>query len=265
MNIEGKQFSKSRNWAIWVPDILERYQHDAIRYYIASTFPETSDSDFSWEGFLTRVNNELVAAWGNLVNRILGFAYKRYEGAVPKIDLNTLSDSDKALIAESEAAFDKISNLIERVRLRDALSETMGLVRDCNAYLTQYEPWKSIKTDPDAAARTVYTVLRVIDNLKILLAPFLPFSAQKLHEYLGYNGNLFGELKIVEYHEATRSHKALVYDATSAMGTWEKSTLQPGHPLREPQPLFVKLEPEIVEKERSYLGSPREERPITVE
>ncbi|MCU0497959.1 MAG: methionine--tRNA ligase [Anaerolineae bacterium] len=262
MNIEGKQFSKSRNWAIWVPDILERYQADAIRYYVTATLPETSDSDFTWDGFLSRVNNELVAAWGNLVNRIVGFAYKRFEGAVPHYD--ALSPADQALITQSETAFDTIGDLLERVRLRDALTEAMNLVRESNAYLSEREPWKTIKTDPAEAARTVYTVLRVIDNLKILLAPFLPFSAQKLHEYLGYDGQLFGEQRIVEYQEATRSHEALIYDPTHAIGRWEKSALPPGQKLREPQPLYVKLEPEIVAQERGYLGAERDEHPIEI-
>jgi methionyl-tRNA synthetase len=145
------------------------------------------------------VNNELVAAWGNLVNRMVGFAYKRYDGAVPQYD--TLTDADKALIQQSEKAFETVGDLLERVKLRDALQEAMSLVRDANAYLTQNEPWKTIKNDPAAAARSVYTVLRVIDNLKVLLSPFLPFSSQKLHEYLGYDGQLFGELHIVEYQE----------------------------------------------------------------
>ena len=263
MNIEGKQFSKSRNWAIWVPDILERYQADAIRYYVAATFPETSDSDFSWDGFLSRVNNELVAAWGNLVNRMLGFAYKRYDGVVPAYD--TLDTEDLALIERAEKGFETVGDLIERVRLREALQETMGIVRDANAYLTQFEPWKTIKTDPTAAARKVYTILRVIDNLKVLLSPFLPFSSQKLHEYLGYEGKLFGDLKIVEYQETTRPHMALVYDPSEAIGKWEKSQLAPGQALREPQPLFVKLEPEIVEQERAYIGAPREEHPIAID
>ena len=85
MNIEGEQFSTSRNWAVWLPDLLERYQADAVRFYVARTFPERQDSDFSWEGFLARVNNELLAAWGNLVNRMLGFAFKRFDGTVPAI------------------------------------------------------------------------------------------------------------------------------------------------------------------------------------
>ncbi len=263
MNIEGKQFSKSRNWAIWLPDILERYQADAIRYYVAMSFPESRDSDFDWDGFLSRVNNELVAAWGNLVNRVLGFAYKRFDGRVPGYD--QLTEADTALIARAEAGFDQVGGLLAQVRLRDALLAAMDIVREANAYLTEHEPWKRIKEDPADAARTVYTALRVIDNLKVLLAPFLPFSAQTLHEYLGYDGQLFGTLNIVEYQEDTRAHKALVYDANGAIGTWAKSDLQPGQPLREPAALFTKLDPEIVEQERAYLGAPRDEHEIVVQ
>jgi methionyl-tRNA synthetase len=262
MNIEGRQFSKSRNWAIWVPDILERYQADALRYYVARTLPETADSDFSWQGFLDRVNNELVAAWGNLVNRMLGFAYKRFDGQVP--EPGTLTDADTAIIAEAEAAFDEIGGLIERVKLREALTAAMALVKDANVYLDRRAPWKTIKDDPADAARSVYTILRVIDNLKILLAPWLPHTAQTLHEYLGYDGNLFGPLTIQEYSESTRAHKALTYSPNGAIGRWDKSALQPGQALREPSALFVKLEPEIVDQERAYLGAPREEHEIAL-
>ncbi|GIL14252.1 MAG: methionine--tRNA ligase [Chloroflexi bacterium] len=262
MNIEGRQFSKSRNWAIWLPDILERYQPDAVRYYVAATFPETADSDFAWDGFLSRVNNELLATWGNLANRMLSFAYKRFDGKVPAYD--ALTPEDEAIIAQSEAAFDQIGTLLEAVRLRDALQTGMALARDTNVYLDRRAPWKTIKDDPADAARAVYAVLRVVNNLKILLAPFLPFTSQKLHEYLGFDGQLFGSLNIVEYTEATRAHEALVYDGSRAIGRWEPGTLPPGQPLREPAPLIVKLDPEIVEQERALLGAPRDEQPITL-
>ena len=264
MNIEGKQFSKSRNWAIWVPDILERYQPDAIRYYVAMTFPETHDSDFAWDGFLNRTNGELLAAWGNLANRMLSFAYKRFDGKVPDVAYADLTAEDKAMIEKSEAGFDSVGKLIEAVSLREALSTAMSLVRDANAYLDKRAPWKSIKENPEDAAKAVYAVLRVIDNLKVLLSPFIPFTSQKVHEFLGYDGQLFGDLHIVNYPEATRSHKGLVYDGSKAIGKWEKSTLKPGQALREPAPLIVKLEPEIVERERSFLGAPRDEHEIVV-
>ena len=262
MNIEGKQFSKSRNWAIWLPDILDRYQPDAVRYYVARTFPETHDSDFAWDGFFNSVNGELLAAWGNLVNRVTGFSYKRFEGAVPQID--TLQEMDTALIAKIETGFETVGTLIEKVKLREALGEAMSLVREVNAYLDKREPWKTIKVDAADAARSIYTALRVIDNLNILLSPFLPFSAQTVHEILGYEGQLFGELNIVEYAESTRSHKGLTYDATRQTGRWEKRELPQGQALREPKPLYVKLDESVIDAERGLLGQPRDEKPIVV-
>jgi methionyl-tRNA synthetase len=260
MNIEGKQFSKSRNWAIWLPDILERYQPDAIRYYVSAVMPETKDADYAWEGFLNRVNNELVAAWGNLVNRMVGFAYKRFDGQVPTYD--KLTEADEAIIARVESGFEEVSTLIEQVKLREALNVVMGLTRETNQYLDRREPWKTFKTDPTDAARSVYTVLRCIDNLKTMFAPWLPFSSQQVHTFLGYEGQIFGDLNIQTIQEETRDHLVLVYDATNAIGKWEVSQLQSGQVLNKPAPLFVKLEPEIVEAERQYLGQPREERPI---
>jgi methionyl-tRNA synthetase len=191
---------------------------------------------------------------------MLSFAYKRFDSKVP--DYYALTLDDVEIVNRVEDGFNEIGAQIEAVRLREALSTAMGLVRDANAYLDKRKPWKTITDDPDDAARSVYTILKVIDNLKILLAPFLPHSAQQLHEYLGYDGQLFGDLKIEEYQEATRAHKGLVYDGSKAIGRWEKSTLKAGRTLREPKPLFVKLEPEIVEKERAYLGAPREEHEI---
>ncbi|MEO0564695.1 MAG: class I tRNA ligase family protein, partial [Chloroflexota bacterium] len=261
MNIEGKQFSKSRNWAIWLPDILERYQADAVRYYIAAVMPESKDTDYAWESFLQRVNNELVAAWGNLVNRMLGFSYKRFDGKVPTYD--ALTPEDEAIIAKVEAGFDEVAALLDAVKLREALNTVMGLTRDTNQYLDRREPWKTFKTDEADAARSVYTTLRCIDNLKTMFAPWLPESSQKVHEYLGYEGQLFGALEIREITEDSRSHLGLVYDGTGAVGKWEKSALEPGQALVKPGPLFEKLDPEIVEKERDYLGQPREEMPIT--
>ena len=260
MNIEGQQFSTSRNWAVWLPDLLERYQADAVRFYVARTFPERQDSDFSWEGFLARVNNELLAAWGNLVNRMLGFAWKRFDGAVP--DCGALPESDRAIIARCEAGLDTVGELIAAVRLKDALEETLSLARAVNAWLNERAPWKTIKSDREDAACAVYAALRCIDNLKTLFAPFTPFSSQQVHEMLGYEGQLFGEQRIEEYAEETRSHLALVYDGGGAIGEWRRSELPAGQRLRKPSPLFVKLDPEIVEQEREFLGRERVEGEI---
>lgn len=262
MNIEGKQFSKSRNWAIWLPDVLERYEPDAVRYYVAMTFPERADSDFAWDGFLARVNGELVAAWGNLVNRMLSFAYKRFDGKVPDPTALTLEDIE--IINRVELGFGEVGGLIEQVKLREALMAAMALVREANVYLDRRAPWKTIKENPEDAANSVYTILKVIDNLKILLAPFLPHTAQKVHEYLGYEGQLFGDLNIETFTESERSHKALVYDGSKAIGSWQPSTLRQGQAMLEPKALYTKLEPEIVEQERAHLGAPRDEHEIVV-
>jgi methionyl-tRNA synthetase len=262
MNIEGKQFSKSRNWAIWLPDILERYQADAIRYYVIRTFPETTDSDFAWEGFHSRVNNELLATWGNLVNRVVGFAYKRFDGTVPAYD--ELTDHDQEIIATVREGFETVGDLLDRVKLRQALTETLALAQKVNQWLDKREPWKVYKQDKTDAARSVYTALHCINNLKTLFAPFIPFSSQDVHTYLGYDGQLFGDLVIEAYQEATRTHKGLTYKPEQAIGAWEYVDLPPGQALRKPQPLFTKLDDSIIEDEQARLGQPREETDITV-
>ncbi len=253
MNIESRQFSKSRHWAVWLPDMLERYDADAIRYYVAAVMPETRDSDFSWDDFLSRNNNELVATWGNLANRMLGFAFKRFDGQVP--EPGELRPADKAMLAQAAAAFETVGERLAACQFRAALGEAMGLARDANKYLDDQAPWFEIKTDKDQAAKTVYTILRTIDNLKLLLAPFLPFSAERLHQMLGYDGQLFGDLKIQSFQESNRDHDALTYEPSTGSGRWQVSELQAGQKLRQPAPLFVKLEPEIVEQERDRLGS----------
>jgi len=257
MNIEGQQFSKSRNWAIWVPDILDRYDPDPIRYYIAMTFPESRDSDWSWGGFITRNNTELLAAWGNLVNRVLKFAHKHFDGAVP--DPGALRAMDEEIIGKVEGGFETAGGLLAAVRLRDALTEGIALAREVNAYLDRAPWFKVVKEDKATAATTIYTALRCIDNLKTLLAPFLPFTSQQVHEFLGYDGTLFGEQRIETFQESERPHEALTYHADErVVGRWEPSALPVGQALREPQPLFRKLEPTLIDEERARLGQPRE-------
>ena len=154
--------------------------------------------------------------------------------------------------------------MIEAVKLREALTTPWRLVRDSNAYLDKRAPWKTIKEDSGDAARSVYTVLRVIDNLKMLLSPFLPFTSQKVHEFLGYDGQLFGDLSIVEYQESdppAQGADLRRQQAPSASGRKATST---GASAARTAPLIVKLEPEIVDNERAYLGAPRDEHEIVV-
>ncbi|MEJ2147989.1 MAG: methionine--tRNA ligase [Chloroflexota bacterium] len=254
LNVQGAQFSKSRNWAIWLPDILERYDPDAIRYYVASVLPESRDSDFTWEDFVARNNNELVAWWGNLANRVLKFAYKHWEGQVP--EPGELGQADRALLKAVEDGFESVGELLDQVKLRAALSEAMRLAREVNVYLDG-APWYGvIAEDRQAAATTVYTALQAVAYLKTILAPFLPFTAQTLHELLGFEGQIFGEQQIETFDEQTRSHEALTYDSSAAVGRWEPERLPPGQLLPKPKPLFKKLDVEkVVEEELSRLGA----------
>jgi methionyl-tRNA synthetase len=254
MNVEGQAFSKSRNWAVWLPDILTRYDPDAIRFYVASAIPETRDSDFSWSEFLSRNNDELVGTWGNLANRVLSFAYKHWDGLVP--EPGDLRAEDQQLLNKLEDGFSQIGDLLEGVKLRAALRENLTLAREVNGYLDRAPWFRVIKTDRDAAATTVYTALQAIDNLKILFAPFLPYSSEKLHRTLGYEGQLFGDLEIKTIEESQRAHKVLTYDGSKAIGHWEPSTLKPGQSIQKPKPLYKKLDESIVDEERARLGGP---------
>ncbi|MES0361257.1 MAG: methionine--tRNA ligase [Anaerolineales bacterium] len=258
MNLEKQKISGSRNWAVWGLDFLSRYEPDALRYYLTANMPESKDTDWDWEDFLNRNNNELVATWGNLANRVLSFAYKHWEGQVPTP--GELRPSDQEILETVEAGFLTIGQHIEAVRLRAGLTEAMRLASEVNKYLDQCAPWFEIKTDKSAAATTIYTALRVIDSLKILLSPFLPFSSEQLHTYLGYDQPLFGEQYVEIVRDNLGEHQVLRYNPTGATGRWEPSQLSAGQDLRQPAPLFRKLDPSIVESERSRLGQPGEDQ-----
>jgi methionyl-tRNA synthetase len=243
--------SKSRGAFVEVPYFLSKYDPDALRFYLTATAPETRDTEFSWEDFVERNNNELVATWGNLANRMLSFAYKRFDGRVP--EPGELGDEDRALLAQVEAGFETVGDLYAACKFRVALGEALALAREANGYLDRKAPWFQIKEDPQSAATSVYVILRVVDNLKTILAPILPHTAQKLHEYLGYDRRLFGTQHMVEYEEETRAHEALTYDHSGATGTWAPSLLPAGQALREPAQLFKKLDESVVEKESARL------------
>ena len=250
LTMEGKKFSSSRGVVIYVKDFLERYDADSLRYYLAVAGPETQDTDFTWAEFMRRNNDELVANWGNLVNRVLSIAHKHF-GSVP--EPGTLTEDDKALIALIEKGFEEIGGRIEKAALKDAIQETMRLASAANVYINDHAPWKLVKEDKERAATVIYTLLQVIDNLKLLLAPFLPFSSQKLHEILGNEGQLMGTTHFEEADEDGRKHRVLTGDYSQAVGKWQLSTLPPGQALQEPQPLFRKLDESIVEEELARL------------
>ncbi len=268
MNLEGQKISGSRNWAVWGLDALSRYDADALRYYLTINMPENKDSDWDWNEFVARNNNELVATWGNLANRVLSFCFRTWDGRVPDVDLKALRPSDLSLLSAIDEGFESVGSELEAVHLRAALQEALRLASLVNQYLDQTAPWTTIKQNKAEAALTIYTALKAIDSLKILFAPFLPFSSQKLHEFFGYETPLFGEQFTEDVSDSLGTHKVLLYRPSALSGgssnpkdvsrpaveAWKPSELKPGAKLNEPKPLFKKLEEKIVEEERAKLG-----------
>jgi len=252
MNLEGQKISGSRNWAVYGRDFLTRYDPDPLRYYLTVAMPENRDSDWDWDEFFHRNNDELVATWGNLANRVLSFAYKHWEGIVP--DPGPLTDLDLSLLETIETGLETVGSEIEAVHLRSAIQEVVRLASEVNKYLDTTAPWTAIKTDRLAAARAIYTAIKAIDTLKILFAPFLPFTSEKLNQFLGYSYTLFGTQSITKENDSLGEHTVLRYHPESAKGEWKPSELQPGMAFQKPEPLFKKLDVSIVEEERARLG-----------
>ncbi len=227
LTIEGKKVSTSRNWAVWLPDYLNNYAPDPLRYVLSANMPETNDTDFSWREFVRRNNDELVATYGNLVHRVLTFTYKNFEGKVPVA--STPDAASQQLLTYARAIFSEVDGLLAKCSFKQALKRTMDLAHETNRYLDEKAPWKSLKVDRQQAADSLATAIDVIAILKTMFYPYLPFSSQKLHEYLGFDGRI----------EDIR---------------WEILLPQPGQSLRPPQALFTKYDDAIIEKETQKLG-----------
>ena len=227
LTLEGRQFSTSRNWALWVPDYLERFPPDPLRYYLSANMPEYGDTDFSWREFLRRNNDELVATYGNLVHRVLTLTYRNFEGRVP--ESAPLDAADVALRERADAALEDVGRSLAACRFREALGRgAMALAGEANRYIDFKEPWRTAREDRATCAATLSTALYVISALKTLLYPFLPFSSERLHGMLGFSGS-------------------------AAEGGWAVRPLEPGQPLQKPEPLFVKLDDSVVDAETARL------------
>src|ERR671925_522961 len=231
LTMEGKKFSASRQVSI------------AIHYFLRAAGPETQDTDFTWSEFVRRNNDELVANWGNLVNRTLTSAHRNF-GTVP--EPGELKEADRALLDAVEGGFETVGELIAAARFKAGLAEAMRLASLVNQYTSEQAPWATIKTDRERAGTVLYVALRSIDNLKTMFAPFLPFSSQELHALLGYEGSLAGELELREEGEDDDVHEVLTGDYTSAEGRWEPSQLPAGRTVAEPKPLFKKLDADAI-------------------
>ena len=243
LTMEGRKFSSSRGVQIFVRDFLSRYDPDSLRYFLTIAGPETQDTDFTWAEFVRRNNDELVATWGNLVNRTLQSAYKNF-GAVP---YPGRAHRRGRRAARRDRARLRVRRRADRGgALRNALQEAMRLAALGNQYVAEQEPWVKLESDRERAATILFVALRAVDSLKVLLAPFLPFSAQRLHEALGYEDVLAGPLAFQTVAEDGEEHVVLTGDYSSWAGRWEPSELQAGQALAKPVPLFAKLDPDAV-------------------
>ena len=228
LTIEGRKLSTSRHWAVWLPDYLSRYEPDPLRYLLSINMPETGDTDFSWREFVRRNNDELVATYGNLVHRVLTFVYKNFDGCVPTP--GEFDSRSQALLDKAKDTLNTVDELLYCCHFKEAIRSTMSLAQETNRYLDEKSPWKIINQDRQASATALYVAISVLSTLSTVLYPFLPFSSQRLHEFLGFTGNIEDD-------------------------GWRLHIPPAGQKLLPPEPLFSKLDEGVVEEETSRLGT----------
>ena len=228
VTMSGAKASSSRNWAVWMPDYLDRHAPDPLRYVLSAIMPETSDSDFSWAEYLRRNNDELVATWGNLVHRVLTFTRRNFDARVPEPP-PVLSEASTRILARVDAAFAEAGAHIEAVQLRAALQTAMSVAQDTNRYLDDRAPWVAIKQDRDSAAETLWTAINVISGLATMFQPFMPFTSPQAWALAGNTGEI-------------------------QPAGWRRSPVAGGTALPEPSPLFQKFDDTLVEEEEARLG-----------
>jgi methionyl-tRNA synthetase len=255
LTMEGRKFSSSRQVVIYVRDFLSRYDADALRYFIAVAGPESNDTDFTWSEFLRRNNDELVAGWGNLVNRSISMAAKNF-GAIPPIDPAGLTEADEALLATARTGFTTVGELIEKHRQKQAIGEAMRVVAEANRYLSDQAPWKLKGDEQKARMGTIlYVALQVVSDANTLLTPFLPHSAQRVHELLGNTGVHAPMPSIVQVEDLDGGPSYPVLTGDYTVGArWASVPIEAGRPLAAPKPVFRKLDPSIVEEELARLA-----------
>ena len=222
LNLEDDKISTSRNWAVWLHEYVEEFpgKQDVLRYVLTANAPETKDNNFTWKDFQARNNNELVAVYGNFVNRALVLTQKYFGGKVPPC--GELTEQDKEIIAEFRDVKAKVEELLEKFRFRDAQKEAMNLARIGNKYLADSEPWKVFKTDPKRVETILNLSLQLVANLAIAFEPFLPFSSEKLRSMINMPNLKWDNLG-------------------------QTDLLVAGHELNKPELLFEKIEDEVVE------------------
>ena len=232
LSLEGKKMSTSKNWVVWTSEFLERFESDILRYYLTINAPLTRDTDFSWDDFQRRVNDELADILGNFLHRTFSFTNRFYDSRIPKANLE---DEDIRIIEDIKKAKKDIEDAIERFKFREGLVEIIGLAKKGNKYFNDQEPWKTIKEEPDRAAACIFTCNQLAKAIGALLKPYMPRKSAKILEILNLEG--------ISWDDATTPIKA-------------------GHEIREAEPLFAKIQDKIIEEEKRKLHQktkPRED------
>ena len=250
LNLEGNKLSTSKNWAVWLHEYLQDFpdQQDVLRYTLTANAPETKDNDFTWKDFQSRNNNELVAVFGNFINRVVVLTNKYYDGIIPQP--NDFSEVDEQTLAEIKAYPAVIASSIERYRFREALNELMNLARLGNKYLADEEPWKVMKDNPERVKTQMYVGLQIAAALAILSEPFLPFTSAKLKSILNLDGEpeaikvLGNADETLAFADATRTTK-LGWNSVAE----ESELLIPGQHIGQQELLFSKIEDEAIQKQ----------------
>jgi methionyl-tRNA synthetase len=252
LTMEGRKFSSSRAVVIYVRDFLARYDVDALRYYVAIAGPENQDTDFTWSEFVRRNNDELVATWGNLVNRAVSFAARNI-GSIP--EPGTLTGLDQDQLERSRQAFDAVGEHLSRSRFKLAITEAMRTVAEANKYFSEQAPWRLRETDPDRMRTVLYVALQLVDDAKTLLTPFLPRSSQQVYEMLGGTGTWSDMPHVQEVDEVGGPSYPVITGRYDGAARWASAPVRPGTPLAPPTPLFTKLDKSVVDEELARLGA----------
>jgi len=259
LTMEGRKFSSSHGIVIYVRDFLKRYQADALRYFISAAGPETADADFTWAEFVRRTNGELVAGWGNLVNRTASMIHKRF-GAVPAP--GELKDPDRALLDAIEAGFDTVGGLIAQHRQKAALAEAMRLVGEANKYVADTQPFKLKGQDPatqERLATVLHTLAQAVADLNLMLSPFLPHAANDVDRVMGGAGEVAPMPRVEEVAELDpqvlpeafegRSGYPVITGDYAGAPSWGRHPVVVGTPVGRPTPVFTKLDESVVDTE----------------
>jgi methionyl-tRNA synthetase len=253
LTMEGRKFSTSKSVVIYVRDFLARYDVDALRYYVAVAGPENQDTDFTWSEFVRRNNDELVATWGNLVNRSVSFAARNI-GTIPAS--GALTSLDHELLDRSRQAFGTVGTHLASSRFKFAITEAMRTVSEANKYFSEQAPWKLRGSDPERMRTVLHVALQLVDDAKTLLTPFLPRSSQLVHEMLHTGAGTWSDMPRVEQvDEAGAPSYPVITGTYDGAARWTSTPLRAGTPLATPTPLFTKLDTSVVDEELARLES----------